>query len=169
MPPASYLGRAHRTATQPWWKADHVTGTMVRAEDLQRLVNQQARATTGCFRTTNLGALLMESGLRAATAQLENRRRRIALRLLRPPLEEQPQNVVDAPTEPTELGRRHTNALAYTGSTAVLVVSVPLANERLPFQGVSGMEDVIEDYVGRGAEGAREVEEPVEDPGPTCR
>ena len=37
------------------------------------LVNQEASATTGCFRMTNLGALLMESGLRVATAQLENR------------------------------------------------------------------------------------------------
>jgi len=50
----------------------------------------------------------------------------------------------------------------------VLVVSVPHANERPPTQGVSGMEGVAEDSLGRGAEGDREVEEPVEDPGPTC-
>ena len=47
-----------------WWKADHVPGTMGRVEELQLLVNQEARATTGCFRTTNLGALSMELGLR---------------------------------------------------------------------------------------------------------
>ena len=28
-------------------------------EEIQRLTNQEARATTGCFWTTNLGALLM--------------------------------------------------------------------------------------------------------------
>ena len=34
---------------------------------------------TGCFRTTNLAALAMESGLRPAAAQLENRQRRFEL------------------------------------------------------------------------------------------
>jgi len=48
-----------------------------------------------------------------------------------------------------------------------LVVPVPLANERPPSQSVSGMEDVVGDSVGRGAEGDWEVEEPVEDPGPS--
>jgi len=52
---------------------DHVRGTISQASELQLLVNQEARATTGCFRTTNLGALSMESGLRAAAAHLENR------------------------------------------------------------------------------------------------
>lgn len=37
---------------------------MGRAEEFQKLVNQQARAVKGCFQTTNLGALGMESGLR---------------------------------------------------------------------------------------------------------
>jgi len=61
-----------------WWKGDLVEGTIGRANELQLLINQEARATTGCFRTTNLGALSMESGLRAASAQLENRQRRLA-------------------------------------------------------------------------------------------
>jgi len=52
-----------------WWKGDYATGTQGRAGEIQRLINQEARATTGCFRTTNLGALSMESGLQAATAQ----------------------------------------------------------------------------------------------------
>jgi len=56
-----------------WWKGGNVRGTTGRAEELQWLVNQQARATTGAFRTTNLGALSMESGLRPASNQLENR------------------------------------------------------------------------------------------------
>ena len=47
----------------------------------------------------------------------------------------------------------------------MLVVSVPLANERPPLQGVSGMEDTTEDSVGGSAEGDREVE----DAGPLCQ
>ena len=60
----AYIQSVAMFGAELWWKGDHVTGTMGRAEDLQRLVNQQARVTTGCFRTTNLGALSMESGLR---------------------------------------------------------------------------------------------------------
>jgi len=56
-----------------WWKGDHVRGTTVQADELQLLVNQKARATTGSFQTTNLGALSMEPRLRAATAQLEQK------------------------------------------------------------------------------------------------
>jgi len=56
-----------------WWKGDRMDGTIGRAEELQKEVNKQARAVTGCFRTTNCGVLAMESGLRLATAQLENR------------------------------------------------------------------------------------------------
>jgi len=50
----------------------------------------------------------------------------------------------------------------------VLVVLGPLANERPPLQGVTGMEDATDDSVGGGAKGNWEVEKPVEDPGPTC-
>jgi len=97
-----------------WWKGDHITGTKGRAEELQLLVNQEARATTGCFRTTSLGALSMESGLRAATTQLENRQRRFGLRLLSLPQGDQAQEVVGAPTV---IGRRLTNALAHSRRT----------------------------------------------------
>jgi hypothetical protein len=61
------------------------------------VVNNQARAVTGCFQTTNLGALAMESGLRPATTQLENRQPRFGLRLL---------------SSRSEIGRRLKNALA---------------------------------------------------------
>jgi len=46
-----------------WWKGDRVDGTIGRAKELQKEVNKQARAVTGCFRTTDYGALAMESGL----------------------------------------------------------------------------------------------------------
>jgi len=102
-----------------WWKGDHVPGTMGRAEELQLLVNQEARATTGCFRTTNLGDLSMESGLWAATTQLENRQRRFGLRLLSLLQGNQAREVAGAPTE---IGRRLTNALAYAGRTESTVL-----------------------------------------------
>jgi len=42
---------------EQWRKGHHVRGTMGQADELQLLVNQEARATTGCFRMTNLGAV----------------------------------------------------------------------------------------------------------------
>jgi len=51
----------------------------------------------------------------------------------------------------------------------VLVVPVPLARERPPLQGVPGIEVAAKGAVGGGAEGYGEVEETMEDPGPTCR
>jgi len=65
-----------------WWKGEGARGTVSRANDLQLLVNQQARVTTGAFGTTSLGVLSMESGLRPAGNQLENRQRWLELRLL---------------------------------------------------------------------------------------
>ena len=86
-----------------WWRGDLAEGTIGRGKEFQLLVNREARATTGCFRTTSLRALSMESGLRAATAQLENRQRRFGLRLLSLPEGEHAREVVGAPTE---IGRR---------------------------------------------------------------
>ena len=40
-----------------WWKGDGAQGTIGRQEDVQRLVNQEARLTLRAFRTTNQGAL----------------------------------------------------------------------------------------------------------------
>ena len=58
------------------WKGDQVRGSIGQANKLRFLVNQEARATTGFFRTTNMGALPIEPRLRAAKAQLENRQLR---------------------------------------------------------------------------------------------
>jgi len=54
----------------------------------------------------------MESGLRPAAAQLENRQRRFGLRLLGLPLGDQAREMVGVPTA---VGRRLTNALRYSG------------------------------------------------------
>jgi len=61
----------------------------------------------------------MESGLRAATAQLEDRQRRFGLRLLSLPQGDQAREIVGAPTA---IGRRLTNALAYAGRTESTVL-----------------------------------------------
>jgi ribonuclease HI len=93
-----------------WWKGEQ-GGTSGLAKELQVLVNQEARATTGCFRRTNQGALAMEAGLRPASAQLENRQRRFALRLLSLPEGERARQIVGANTA---IGRRLGSALKYT-------------------------------------------------------
>lgn len=48
----------------------------------------------------------------------------------------------------------------------MLVVSVPLAHERQPLQGVAGMEDATEDSMGGSDEGDQAVEEQVDSQGP---
>jgi len=102
-----------------WWEGTEKRGTIGRANELQLLVNQQARATTGCFRTTNLGILSMESGLRPAATQLENRQRRFGLRLLSLPQGSQAREVVGASSK---IGKRLTTALSYTGRTESTVL-----------------------------------------------
>ena len=71
----------------------------------------EARATTGCFKTNNPGALSMESGFRPAAAQLESRQRWLGVRLFGLPQGGQVREIVSAPTA---IGRRLTNALAYS-------------------------------------------------------
>jgi len=82
--------------------------------ELRILVNRDARVTTGCFRTTNHSALSTESGLRRATAQLENRQRRFGVLLLSLPPGDQAREIVGASTT---IGRRLMEALAYAGRT----------------------------------------------------
>jgi len=94
-----------------WRKGGNIRGMTGRAEELQHLTNREARATTGAFRTTNLGALLMESGLRPATNQLENRQWRFGLRLL-----SLPQGAIarEAVGTSTAIGKRLSTALDRT-------------------------------------------------------
>jgi len=56
-----------------WWQGEGKQGMVEGAAELQKLVNLEARAVTGCFRITNQGALSCEAGLRPAAAQLNNR------------------------------------------------------------------------------------------------
>jgi len=51
------------------------------ANDIQLMVNRQARSTTVCYKSTNTGALVAEAGLRPATSLLDGGQRGFALRL----------------------------------------------------------------------------------------
>lgn len=105
---------------QLWWKGDQTRGKMGRADVVQLPGNQQLRATVGYFRTPNLGALSIETRRRPAAAQLENRQRQFALRLLSLPQGDKAKEIVGAPTA---IGRRLTVALDCAGraeSTMIL-------------------------------------------------
>ena len=94
-----------------WWKGGNIRGTTGRTEEFELLINWETRATTGAFRTTNLGALSMESGLRPAANQLENRQRRFGLRLLSLPQAATAREVV---VTGTAIGKRLSTALDRT-------------------------------------------------------
>ena len=89
-----------------------VKGTIGRASDIQSLTNQQARAITGCFKSTNLGQLMLMSGLCPAHSLLNNRGRRYALRMATLPEGDQARQLLGAPSE---LGTRLTTWLGTTG------------------------------------------------------
>jgi hypothetical protein len=64
-----------------WWQ-----GQKTWAEDIQRLINRQARAITGALKTTPIGPLVKEAALTPAVFVLEDRQRRYALRALKLPI-----------------------------------------------------------------------------------
>jgi len=91
------------------------------------VTNQEARLTLGAFQTTNQGALSLESGLRPAPAQLDNRLRRFALRLASLPGGDQARELVGAPD--SMLGQRLQSSLrCWNGreETVPLEVATPL-------------------------------------------
>jgi hypothetical protein len=63
-----------------WWK-----GQKNKAQEVQKILNEQGRRVTGCFRTTPQGALMNEAGLRPANAILNNRVRRYKMRQMMMP------------------------------------------------------------------------------------
>jgi len=103
-----------------WWKGEGNRGMGGPEAELQKLVNQQARAVTGCYRTTNLGALMAEAGLRPATTQLDNRQRRFATRLLTLPQGNEAKKVVGAESE---LGGRLRAAVGYAGRVEKIIMT----------------------------------------------
>jgi hypothetical protein len=62
-----------------WWDE---TKNHFRTSDLQKFVNRQSRPITGMLRTTPIGPLVKEAGLRSADSLLANRQRRYATRAL---------------------------------------------------------------------------------------
>jgi len=74
-------GRVRPSKCPLWLGAAVENGRRVKvqANDIQLMVNRQARSTTGCYKSINSGALAAEAGLRPATSLLDNRQRRFAL------------------------------------------------------------------------------------------
>jgi hypothetical protein len=95
-----------------WWKGATGRGMGGGVEELQKLVNREARAITGCFRTTNMGALTAEAGLRPASAQQDNRQRNCGLRLSGLPEGMQAKEVLRSADS---IGKRLEVALGYSG------------------------------------------------------
>jgi len=126
---SSFVQAAALFGAELWWKGDNAQGMVGRRESVQKLVNQEARLTTGAFRTTNQGALSLESGFRPAVAQLANRLRRFALRLASLPKGEQARELVGA--SDSALGQRLQSALGCwngRGDTVLLEVAYPWAH-----------------------------------------
>jgi ribonuclease HI len=64
-----------------WWK-----GQKTWAQDIQKMVNRQARAITGALKTTPIGPLVKEATMTPAIPLLNNRQRRYAVRALKLPV-----------------------------------------------------------------------------------
>ena len=63
-----------------WWK-----GQKNRANEVQKILNEQGRRVTGCFRTTLQAALMNDAGLRPANAILNTRVRWYKMRQMMMP------------------------------------------------------------------------------------
>ena len=95
-----------------WWDDREGAGVKNRRDELQRLENQLGRAVTGNFRTTNLGVVMAESGLRPAESLLNNRSRRHVLRLMSLPKGNQAKSL---PGSNTPMGQRMVHFSEYSG------------------------------------------------------
>src|SRR5258705_4226914 len=95
-----------------WWDDREGAGVKNRCDELQRLENQLGRAVTGNFRTTNLGVVMAESGLRPAESLLNNRSRRHVLRLMSLPRGDQARNL---PVCDSAMGQRMVHFSEYSG------------------------------------------------------
>jgi len=63
-----------------WWKKQKG-----KAQEVQKILNEQGRRVTGCFRTTPQGALMNDAGLRLANAIFNNWVRRYKMRQMMMP------------------------------------------------------------------------------------
>jgi len=95
-----------------WWDDRKGAGVKTRCDDLQKLENQMGRAVTGNFRTTNLGVVMAESGLRPAECLLNNRSRRHVLRLMSLPKGNQAKSL---PGCNTAMGQRMAHFSEHSG------------------------------------------------------
>jgi hypothetical protein len=75
-----------------WWR-----GQKTWAQDIQKLVNKQARAITGALKTTPIAPLIREANLTPADPLLDDKQRKYALRALKLP-SDHPINSILPPT-----------------------------------------------------------------------
>jgi len=128
-----------------WWKGEGKQGMAGGAAELHQLVNLEAWAVTGCFRTTNQAALGNEAGLRPAVAQLNNRQRRFDVRLLALPRGDEARKIVGAPSG---IGRRLEEALGYSGRMEE-TITLPLAAKRLDLETIVEEKEEAKRTAGR--------------------
>jgi len=102
-----------------WWDDREGAGVKNRRDEVQKLENQLGRAVTGNFRTTNLGVVMAESGLRPAECLLNDRSRRHALRLRSLPKGNQAKSL---PGCNTAMGRRMVHFSDYSGRVEEIVL-----------------------------------------------
>ena len=95
-----------------WWDGRNGSGVKNRCGELQKLENQLGWAITRNFRTTNLGVVMAESGLRPAEILLNNRSRRHVLRLMSLPKRDQAKSL---PGYETAMGQRMVHFSEYSG------------------------------------------------------
>ena len=95
-----------------WWDGRNGSGVKNRCGELQKLENQLGWAITRNFRTTNLGVVMAESGLRPAEILLNNRSRRHVLMLMSLPKEDQAKSL---PGNDTAMGQRMVHFSEYSG------------------------------------------------------
>jgi len=88
------------------------SGVKNRHDELQKLQNQLGKGIAGNLRTTNLGVVMAESGLRPAASLPNNRSRRHVLRLMSLPKGDQAKTL---PGGDTAIGQRMVHFGEYSG------------------------------------------------------
>jgi ribonuclease HI len=88
---------------------------MAHIASLQKVLNQQARAATGCFRTTPISFLMAEGGSQPAEAIIRGQEARFHARILGRPLPRAPIHESKVSTTANAVGRLYKRSVERTG------------------------------------------------------
>jgi ribonuclease HI len=117
-----------------WWDE---TKNHSRTTDLQKLVNRQSRSITGMLRTTPIGPLVTDAGLRSADSLLANRQRRYATRAFESPHGNPIGDGVRNPLHPVSLFAKLSRCATqdihpqFSGQDVVETTFIPTSTERI--------------------------------------